>query len=831
MIPSQKFLVRSALALFCATALLMTSQNSFAVSTGGGTQDGEKAPGATSQSTFFSSGTPEVTPAHSNADLNAIFTTGVAPFNTGMIGKIYPYPMTHGGVAGAPLLNGCYDAKNRRLGDFDAGTNSCASYAAARPDQSIFRLFTGYSVTCDEAPQAGKCNNISMSMNCTYEQIQIGAGSQAAYVSTRDCAAGTGIIRHAKALSPAVSTKIGCFPGEDGSVSTPPLCPKCPSGTYSGLTDNVAVGCASCKASLPFVPGVSTGKYIEFVNSQPTSWTTNPATGATSANDCIPTSLDCIAGYTSLDGLTCVPDPGTSTCDITFDNITSKSPSTAGGADGEVTISYKTKNSATNAPNIISPNPVSGTANPNTFAGLKAGVYTIEATDDKACKTSTTVTLVDPAPASTICPTGYLAVYVGDPKFPTGPYDACSTGGGCACIPNSGSVCPYPMSISVSNMTNATSTVEKDGAVSLVLNGNVGTLQITHWNAPPAGSWSISGSTGSYLYGAGLAAGTYTVGAIDPSNTACKANVVFAIGVSAPPPSGVCPGVTNTLAVYPGEPNYPSNPLTYPQCATATQTTSDGCVCIAPPPPTGATCAAKREYLGGVTTKGIELPKSVDKTSCYIKSYKDGRLLSEQCESPRSSIPRKDYQATCSDGVWRFQNNSGTQTYSCTCLTKTETGCYHDNFATGLNESEESFERWVLQLILDSVIRNANAISATYSDPTLTVDCTDGFHWDNGQSSTPGPFDGKALDGSFCTVGAGYPAGTTDGIVTPSCDQCLNGYNQEFGGAFCTGGNKFDGSRYSAVHVYKCGPPSTFPGKYANCDGARPTFCEQCQMQ
>ncbi len=359
---------------------------------------------ATSPSTVpeFFDVTPQTTSPHTNTDLYNIYTTGQGPYDpVTMDGKIFPYPLTVGGVAAASLYNGCYDRKNRRLHDLDPD-NSCTTTNTAHPGDSIYRLFLGYKISCAATPTTpGICKDTQLMMNCKYEQVQSGTNAfEERVTSARMCSTERGIIRRARGNNSASSGTTGCPPGTDGT--TYPTCTPCASGTYNSIVNPNTIACTACA---PPAAAVLHGDLTRVVWATPTT----PSTGAVSASQCYPASgLACEPGYNlSADHRTC--EAAATNCLLAI-TIVPKNPSPA-MADGAIAASVSGATGPVSGLTITAPTfmaPTTGGTGPTaTFAGLPHNTYTVSATDS-TCTANVNVTLNDaiPTPACSSCPPG-----------------------------------------------------------------------------------------------------------------------------------------------------------------------------------------------------------------------------------------------------------------------------------------------------------------------------------------------------------------------------------------------------------------------------------------
>jgi hypothetical protein len=551
--------------------------------------------------------TPEL-PAnsvHSTTDLNNIFNTGVGPYTPAMAGKIYPYPLTIGGVKTNPIYNGCYDRQNRLLGPLDAN-NSCAAVVAANPNSAIYSLFLGYKIACPGGAAGGVCGDTELSMNCQYTQVQAGTSPfDNAAVSTRICSTERGIVRRALGNGTTVSAYVGCHPGEDGT--TYPTCNPCAVGTFNPKFDPNTVVCTACTRTIN--------------NSDPTSviaWTSPK--GSFDPNACTITGgLKCNTGYSvSSDGQSCTV---AKTCNLSL-NLTPKDPS-AGKSDGSITATVFGSTGAT-AISMTSPSAMAPTTAgpPAIFSALAKGLYTITATDT-TCSTSASTTLADkvPTPQCTSCPSGSTLSGTDCTAPPTttggGSTDnyTCQGAGGCTsqpctnitcsvgstfgqvsasdptprtCDGNStytsfggncsfvsgpvttspSSTCPMPgfslsggqctmactpapqptcnLTLGSVSHTNPTTVLGTDGTINMTVGGGTGTT--TYSISPTAGTVNGTPSGASVI---GLSSGTYQVTAADTvaGGNNCKVSsplTQLIDPVPTPSPTG-CSGTTPTI--------------------------------------------------------------------------------------------------------------------------------------------------------------------------------------------------------------------------------------------------------------------------------------------
>ncbi len=413
-------------------------------------------PIASTASSFFTVAPQTTRPAsHTDAALNRMFNVGEGPYTAAMAGRIYPYPFPRNGTPGAPLLNGCYDEKNQRIGNLDANL-SCTSTAAARPRSPVFRLFVGYKIDCGmtpatSGPLAGICTNTALTLNCVFDQQQTGAPPFNVTAPRRECSAGTGIIRRPRSNSEEVPGYYGCYPGQSGLNY--PNCTKCPTGTFNSIVDENKFACTACSIANHPIANVAT---------PPTTWITNvsdPEFGATSADQCIVDSGDgwtCQPGFTK-DGTNqyCISDPPVCTLSL---SLVPTNP-TFGESDGKIVSTYLTPSGPVTDYELFSPTTMAGTGTgaSRTFDGLAPGVYSIRATDS-VCTAQAQITLTEGAAAAFSCPAGQQpnAAQTACAPCPSGTFKEFA--GGFAC-----SSCP---AASIMNGVGITYSTQAPGAIS-----------------------------------------------------------------------------------------------------------------------------------------------------------------------------------------------------------------------------------------------------------------------------------------------------------------------------------------------------------------------------
>ena len=539
--------------------------------------------------------TPE-TPAHAvhtNTDLSQIFQTGSGPYSPTMAGKIYPYPMTKNGVAGAPLYNGCYDRKGKRLHDLDPD-NSCATTIQANPGIAIFRLFVGYKVDCADSPfVAPTCKDMRLLMNCQYAQVQTGTGAfENATAPIRECSAEHGIVRKANANSVTLPAQTGCYPGTDGT--TYPTCTACAPGTFNSNYSPNKVVCTKCSDVMTVAHRDTSGPAIndsDWISSRNLDGSSPMSGGSESQGDCkLKKSLpwQCEPNYQKdpyEQG--CVLSPPQCTLGMAMTQV---SP-TGTSNDGSLTINVNGAQGSLVQFAITAPttNSGSGTGTQKTFSGLAAGAYTVTAQDSVCTQSNTyTLTAAPPSPSPTPSPTstsgclhilnvvqpttststdGKFDVHVdGAGTFSfnispnpsavmtqtvpspsvmsgnftysslgSGPYTVTSTGT-CADSQNVNLAPPLSPSCTLAfslTGTNPSSSTATDGGLSGTTTGAVGT--VTYTLSPAGGTVTTQTNT---AYGvSGLGNGTYTVTATDAGVPSCSITKTTTLSGGAP----VCP--------------------------------------------------------------------------------------------------------------------------------------------------------------------------------------------------------------------------------------------------------------------------------------------------
>lgn len=338
---------------------------------------------------------PEAVPEHSNLELNKIFTSGMGRYSPSMSLKLYPYLLPQNSTFGAPLYNGCYDKKNNRLGDLDSA-NSCAAVIAANPGISVFRLFLGYKVGCSSSPIGSTCPDMSLFMNCQYTQEALGTGSLDVPVSMRQCSSGNPIVHKARANAEDVPKYLGCLPGQDGTTYVE--CKECTNGKFNDTIGANRNACKTCS-----VLAMTGSPTMPHSLTQPTTFDTFPASGATAGAQCLIKPTDpwtCEAAFEkTADNQLCVPRGA---CALSL-TITPTNPSSPTATNGKIVAAYSAEvgtvsGFAITSPTNILPTSVSGAT--GIFSGLSQNTYRVSVTDS-TCTSSTNITLGSPSPSPT----------------------------------------------------------------------------------------------------------------------------------------------------------------------------------------------------------------------------------------------------------------------------------------------------------------------------------------------------------------------------------------------------------------------------------------------
>lgn len=461
----------------------------------------------------FFSVTPELNAAHNDYELYQIFTTGTGPYDAStMSGKIFPYPLTQNGAAGAPLYNGCYDDRNNRLGNLDTD-NSCATAIAAHPGISVFRLFLGYKVDCaDFDSTTGTCKDMGLMMNCQLTQVQVGTGPFEGPISLRECSTGNPIVRRAKANPTTMVSGEGCYAGQDGT--TYPLCTPCGNGWYNDTVGINNDACTQCPSTTPAGAAIPPSQIV-----------TNPTSGAISASQCEIAANDpwtCATGYTmSPDNQQCIPDTS-QPCNLSL-GLEPTHPSAVGMNDGKIVATYSGANGAVTAFAITSPTamaPSSSSGTTATFDALGHNTYTLSVTDS-VCTTTASVSLTAPSSTScSACPAGSTV----NGNFCTIPNQtSCPTGftlnsGTCTLACTNGTVVPEcNLKMTSTTINNPSGLTQKNGTINAFWSGANGDSIL-----------QISGNDGVIVnYGSNgniqnLGVGTYTLTVTDTATPGCK---------------------------------------------------------------------------------------------------------------------------------------------------------------------------------------------------------------------------------------------------------------------------------------------------------------------